>query len=190
MSAMLEFKVLSNAKAIASDLEVESIEIHNSIDSVDYAHLNFIAKPETADAPDLALGREITIEAGYDGDLATLFRGQILSQEYQAHAGMGLGLLIECEEVVVNEFEAQPTLELTYGEDVLQMSLNRDVDESLYGHIEIQGQAVSLSRLVVVKGLTSAFAQPTEVGGVHHQLAHGEWLTALSLGEDLPEEED
>jgi Rhs element Vgr protein len=98
--------ILIEGNAISKEYHLTNVTIHNEINKIPRASLNFFdgdpAKEtfDLSDSDELAPGKKIEIQLGYHGEVATVFKGIVITNTQRINTSYS-ELIIECKDETV-----------------------------------------------------------------------------------------
>lgn len=188
------FEIRVDGKEISSAIEITTVSITEFPNEGSNAHISFIdgapgGNPfPIANSDAFDLGKSIEIKLGYDSVNKTCFTGVISSQTIKFDALSGQISMITCQ----SKATEQPTstssvLTLTYGDNVDNFSLTRQVDASTnkakeFGQLIIPGTNILKSGdLVTLSGFGQKFNGDFITRNIYQLLENGAWHTTVTL---------
>jgi hypothetical protein len=197
----LSIALFANGQDLPGDLMLVSATIDQQVNTADKATFRFIvpgpgAESSTVlDHPAFDTGTNISLKAGYNFDMKTLFEGIVTSQiiaTKEDHLYVSLmcksGEARNKEEAVADIFA--PSFMVEYGVDIMDAEIHIDETVALGstarfgGYILFSGSAdVSVTSYIQVNGLGKKLYHNPFISGVQHNIAEGAWTTKVLLGQ-------
>ncbi|MDI3319782.1 type VI secretion system tip protein VgrG [Pinibacter soli] len=103
---VVSFTILIEGNAVSQEYHLAKLTINNAINKIPRASLNFFdgdAARETfelSDSDEFAPGKKIEIQLGYHGDVATVFKGIVITNTQRVNTNYS-ELIIECKDETV-----------------------------------------------------------------------------------------
>lgn len=131
-------------------------------------------------------GATLSVAAGYDGEVASIFSGIIVTQRLVIDSSHEVVLEVECQTATVVPAAtppATPVLRVTYGEDLYEMNLGFPKPGDVSGTVTFPGNSLVVpNTLLALEGINARFDGLHVITAVRHTLQAGTWITQTSLG--------
>lgn len=106
-TGIVSFKVFVNGNDINTSLAINSVMVHKEVNKIPFARIMLhdgdvtIQDFEVSNEEDAAPGAEVEIQAGYEFEDETIFKGIITRQRISTGGGKGSFLILECRDKAV-----------------------------------------------------------------------------------------
>ena len=103
-AGLVTFNIKVDGTAISQEIRVYAVHIESGINRIPRATITILdgnvstEKFEVSSSKTFVPGNKVTIEAGYDSENKTIFRGVVTSQNISINNDIGSALTVECRD--------------------------------------------------------------------------------------------
>lgn len=104
---LLSLSILVEGEALDDTIEIASVEVIKNINKIPMAQISIldgsVSKEDftASESDNLVPGKSIEIQAGYHSEVATIFKGIIMSQTIKTHAEEAPMLILDCKDEAI-----------------------------------------------------------------------------------------
>lgn len=196
-ASLVRFTVQCNGRPLPDTVALEVTHVHHRIDGSSTARL-VLADGDMAtggwplaDSTLFEPASPLRIDAGYGGELATIFEGVVASLSSRADSASPSTLAIECRRPAPHPSPvvdlaalkaAAPVLQVSFGVDMLEFEATTTA-RGPRGRVKFQGSnRATVGATIELRHVGARFSGVVLVEGVEHAFTAGDWLTTVSFG--------